>query len=95
MRYQLTEPARAEILELYLYGIEKFGLVQADRYLSSLEERFGMLAEFPRMGRAAPRLGKDVRRHEYKSHVILYRLAEATVIILAVVHGRSLINLEL
>ena len=41
------------------------------------------------------RQGNGHRRHEHKSHVILYEPTDDGVLILAVVHGRSVRRLKL
>ncbi|WP_274533534.1 MULTISPECIES: hypothetical protein [unclassified Methylobacterium] len=47
------------------------------------------------MGRPAHRLAEGVRRHEFESHVILYEEIPDGVLILALVHGRSVRGLAL
>lgn len=93
--YRLTNRAEAEIIDIFLYGIEQFGLLQAMVYRDSMEACFQSLADNPRMGRLAPALGEGVRRHEHTSHVILYEVEEYGVLVLAVVHGRSIRRLKL
>ncbi len=90
-----SERARHDLLDIYLFGIETFGFRQAERYASEFDHCFSLLADNPRMGRPAANLGAGVRRHEHASHVILYRETGDGVLILAVVHGRSVRGLEL
>ncbi|MFK0208225.1 type II toxin-antitoxin system RelE/ParE family toxin [Agrobacterium sp. NPDC090283] len=47
------------------------------------------------MGRAATTVGEGIRRHEYGSHVIFYEIDGSGVLILTVVHGRSIRRLKL
>jgi toxin ParE1/3/4 len=94
-KVHLTERAARDLFDIYLYGIEEFGRVQADRYQRSLDHCFELLAAHPGMGRAAPKIGPAIRRHEHRSHVILYREYEDGVLIAAVVHGRSVRRLKL
>jgi len=93
--YRLTERAEAEILEIFLYGIEQFGVRQARLYKDDMEYCFQLLAETPHMGRPAPMIAEGIRRHEHQSHVILYEPTPDGVLILAVVHGRSVRRLKL
>ncbi|MCE7030379.1 type II toxin-antitoxin system RelE/ParE family toxin [Jiella avicenniae] len=58
-------------------------------------EVFALLARNPRLGRPAEAIAPGVRRHEYRSHVILYEEMPDGVLILAVVHGRSVRRLSL
>ncbi|MGY5808176.1 type II toxin-antitoxin system RelE/ParE family toxin [Rhizobium sp. LEGMi198b] len=94
-KYELSARANREIKELYLDGIEKFGLRQADRYLDELIHCFELLADNPFMGRKAEKIAPSARRHEHKSHIILYERTDDGVIIQAIVPSRSIIRLEL
>jgi toxin ParE1/3/4 len=58
--YRVSAQASRELLATYLKSIEFFGPKQADRYLDELHQVFALLAENPRLGRSAPRAGKDV-----------------------------------
>ena len=93
--YALTERAEDDLLALFLDGIEMFGLTQARRYKDELEHCFQLIASRPQMGRLAPAIGEDVRRHEHRSHVILYEETEGSATILAIVPARSVRLLKL
>lgn len=93
--YHLTKRAEAEVLEIFLDSIELFGLMQARRYRDELVHCFELLADNPQMGRSAKPIGADVRRHEHKSHIILYEQNESGILILALVPGRSIRRLKL
>ena len=93
--YTLTERAEDDLLDLFLDGIEMFGLLQAHRYKDELEHCFQLIASRPQMGRLAPSIGEGVRRHEHQSHIILYEQAAGTIVILAVVPTRSVRLLKL
>lgn len=93
--YRLTARAEGEILEIFLYGIEQFGLRQARLYKEEMERCFQLLSENPHMGRSATAIGEGVRRHEHKSHVILYEIDRSGILVIAVVHARSVRRLKL
>lgn len=94
--YRLTRQAEDDILDIFLYGIEQFGPQQARRYKDDLARCFEALARTPRMGRLAPAIGVGVRRHEHASHVILYEIDDhGGILILAIVHGRSIQRLKI
>lgn len=83
------------MLAIYLFGAERFGRAQAVAYQEQLEQCFDLLAENPRMGRLAPALGSRIRRHEHGSYVVLYRDEDDHVLVLAVIHGSSVLDLDL
>ena len=92
--YRISVRASDELLNTYLRGLELFGRQQADRYLDELHLVFGLLADNPRMGRLAPRAGRDVRRHEHASHVVFCREMDDAVLILGVVHAHQVRGLR-
>lgn len=93
--YALSKRAEADLLEIYIYGIETFGEAQAERYHQDMTACFELLATQPKMGREAKSIALGVRRHEHASHVILYEESGDGVLILALVHGRSVKRLKL
>ncbi|MCO6177530.1 type II toxin-antitoxin system RelE/ParE family toxin [Ciceribacter sp. RN22] len=94
-RYRLTERAEADLLSLFLDGLEWFGLRQARRYKTELEHCFQLLAENPQMGRLVESIGPAVRRHVHQSHVILHEIGDSGILILAIVPARSVRKLKL
>lgn len=93
--YRLTLRAGADVFDIFLYGFEAFGANQAARYKDDLARCFAMLSENPRMGRPAEAIASGIRRHEHQSHVILYEIDSPDILVLAVVHGRSIRRLEI
>jgi toxin ParE1/3/4 len=93
--YRVSERANDDLLDIYLYGVEQFGPLQAVEYQLSLHHCFQLLAENPRMGRTSETIREGLRRHEHGSHVILYRPEADHILIVAVLHGRSVRGLKL
>lgn len=93
--YRLTKRAEDDLLDIFLFGLETFGLLQAERYKDGLEHCFQLLADNPKLGRTAETIGLGIRRHEHLSHVILYEEADGGVLIIALVHGRSVRRLKI
>ncbi|MGU3422263.1 type II toxin-antitoxin system RelE/ParE family toxin [Methylobacterium sp. D54C] len=93
--YTLTARAEADLFDIAVYGYRQFGIRQAEAYADGLERIFQLLADNPRMGRTAAAIRHGVHRHEYAAHVILYEPVEGGVLILAIVHGRSVRGLDL
>jgi toxin ParE1/3/4 len=93
--YRLTARAESEILDIFIYGIEQFGLRQARLYKDDMEDCFQLLVDNPRMGRPATSIGEGVRRHELGSHIVLYEIDGSGILILAVIHQRSVRRLKL
>ncbi|RDJ21663.1 type II toxin-antitoxin system RelE/ParE family toxin [Bosea caraganae] len=93
--FSTTARADDDLLDIYLFGIERFGRLQAARYLADMHHVFTLLGENPRMGREADRIAPGVRRHEHGAHVIFYEEAGSGALILAIVHKAGVERLEL
>lgn len=93
--YRLTRRAKDDLFDIFVYGYDRFGAQQAEIYAAGLEHAFELLAANPRMGREARSIGPAVRRHEHVSHIILYEEAPPGILILAIVHSRSVLRLSL
>ncbi|HEA31177.1 MAG TPA: type II toxin-antitoxin system RelE/ParE family toxin [Leeuwenhoekiella sp.] len=82
--YELSEQAEIDIAELYQYGIETFGLSQAQIYLIRLHEQFENLTENPEIGRDASIFSPDLLRYSYKTHAIFFKKSSNGILIVRV-----------
>jgi toxin ParE1/3/4 len=92
--YRLTNDADADLLELFVYGLETFGPIQAETYRDSLTRCFELIADNPKMGRKADELAPGARRHEHARHVVFYDEQPYGVLITAIIHERSIRKLR-
>ena len=87
-KYRLTRQADQHLGDIYLYTAERFGRAQADSYLQGFAAIFDLLADNPRMGRAADHIRPGLRRHEHAGHVVFYRETGEGLLIVGVIHSR-------
>ena len=92
--YRLSKDADADLVDLFLYGLETFGRARADHYRDGLLRCFGLLAENPKLGRRADEFALGARRHEHARHVIFYDEQPYGVLVIAIVHERSMRGLS-
>ena len=78
------------MLDAFVYGFETFGRVQAEDYRHSMAHCFELLADTPHLGRSADDFAPGARRHEHGRHVIFYDEQPYGVLIIAIVHERSI-----
>ena len=93
--YRLSDRAASQLDEIFDYGFANLGPAQARRYLESFRQCFSRLADNPHMGRLSDTIRAGLRRHEHGSHVVIYKEQPNHVLIVAVVHGRSVKGLKL
>lgn len=87
MEYRLTNEADEDVVESYLYGLRNFGGIQAERYATSLDRCFDLIATFPEMARERPEFNPPVRIHHHERHYIIYRIELDHVLIIRVLRG--------
>ena len=92
--YKLTNEAKNDLIRIHHYGVEKFGLTQADKYFLSFFDYFDMIAERPFSFESV-----DYIKNEYRLCIcgvdsIYYKINENMVEIMAIV-GRQDLNEKL
>jgi len=88
MPYRLSALAERDLDEIWSYVAEDASPSTADRLIDEVIDRFDLLAEQPRMGRARPEFGAGVRSFAVENYVIYYRQEGNDVQIARVLHGR-------
>ncbi|MCP1388355.1 type II toxin-antitoxin system RelE/ParE family toxin [Corynebacterium sp. TA-R-1] len=83
-----SELANADLLDIWEYTSETWGVMQADAYIRAISERFVQLDAFPAAGRSVEEIRAGYRRIKYASHVIYYRPVPDGVQIVRILHER-------
>jgi toxin ParE1/3/4 len=86
---EIAPSAKADLKEIYQYGLRQWGQAQSDSYLENLKDHFWSLTEQPLMGVERPELLPGVRSLPIESHALFYRVTTDTVEIIRVLHGRQ------
>jgi toxin ParE1/3/4 len=90
-RYRLTEQARQDLDEIWLY-IAEDDPAAADHFLDTLYEKFVLLAEQPLLGRLRPELAPNLRSLSVGNYVIFYRPIDNGIEVARVLHGARAID---
>lgn len=91
--YFLSEESKADIDEIYEFGVGKFGHDQAIKYQIDLEEHFDKLSANYQIGRTRNDIKKSLYSLPYISHIIFYRILKDKIRIVRVLYGgRDLIK---
>lgn len=78
--------AAADILDIWDH-IAEDSLDQADRWIDKLDEKFGILATQPLMGRAREELAADLRSFPFGRYVIFYMPVQDGIDVARVLHS--------
>ena len=84
--YRLSKRAYADIVSIGDYTIERFGIEQARRDRNQLEDALQALANSPSRGRPADEVAPGLRRWNYQSHAVFFRLEMRGILIVRVLH---------
>jgi plasmid stabilization system protein ParE len=86
----VQESASHRIDEIYRYTRDRWGIEQADRYISGLFDAFGKIATHEVMSRPIPaEFGVDGFFFRYQRHFVYWRkLAHADIGIVIILHER-------
>ncbi len=84
--FKLSKKAADDFGNIYEYTYLNFGEVQADRYTDEMESCLLNLSEAPMMGRDCSELSAGIRRHDFQKHAIFYRVRDADIFVIRILH---------
>jgi len=85
--FLLTEDAEEDLIEIWVYSAKNWGVEQADRYQSQLEQCCKTLAHSPNRGRVMEGLA-EILFHRCEKHFIFYTTGSGMLAVIAVLHER-------
>ena len=88
--YKLSPNAVEDIERIWFYGLEQWGVAQADKYVKTLYQRFSELAKNPRQYPSVDNIREGYRRSVCGSNSIFYRIEGTDVEIIAVIGQQDL-----
>ncbi len=86
MPYKLTAEAENDLTEIYIFGFQKFGETQAERYFSELEDCFTVLGQTPLICRERTEFAPPVRIHHRGRHLVIYIIRDSQILIIRILH---------
>lgn len=87
--FRLSDQAESDFDEIGRYTKENWGIGQAEKYLTQLDQSFHVLAQTPTLGRDCSDLRAGLLSITCNRHVIFFRRdAAGTVEILRILHQR-------
>jgi len=93
-KYRLTNESKNDLIRIHHYGVEKFGMTQADKYFESFFEYFDIISQRPYSFESAEYIKKDYRRCVCGADSIYFKVNENIIDIMAIV-GRQDLNEKL
>jgi len=78
--------AEDDLVAIWRYSLERWGIEQADRYLDELDEGIEALAGKPCLGSDCGHIRAGYRRLRIRHHSVYYRLSSSRIEIVRVLH---------
>lgn len=83
------DAAERDLLEIWLYTFEHWGIAQADAYIDDIEATVDRLRRFPKSGMDCGFLRHGYRRIKIGVHHIYYQVRDDRIEIIRVLDGRQ------
>ncbi len=91
VKYRLGNEAKEDLIRIHHYGVESFGLTQADKYFDTFFEHLDIISQRPFSFESVDYIKKGYRRFVCGSDSIYYRINNDDVEIMAII-GRQYVN---
>jgi toxin ParE1/3/4 len=88
--YKLSNVAKEDLIRIHQYGVEKFGVIQADKYFDAFFEYFDIIAERPFSFESVDYIKPGYRRGVCGSDSIYFKVSNDIVEIMAIVGRQDL-----
>lgn len=85
-RIYRTSVSHKDYLDIWTY-IAADNIAAADALLDTFDAKLAIISGMPRLGRARPELGPDIRSFPIHNYVLFYREVPDGVQLLRVLHG--------
>ena len=89
--YRLSQAAKMDLIRIHHFGVQRFGMAQADKYFNSFFQYFEIIAQRPYSFESVDFIKEGYRRCVCGSDSIYFRIENGTVEIMAIV-GRQDLN---
>ncbi len=90
MILELSSSAKQDVIGIYEYTIQLWGLPQAEKYIALLDEAFETIRQDPHvlLSRDENVLVKSMRSYYVNEHVVFYLFTKEKVSIVRILHQR-------
>ena len=90
--YRLSNVAKEDLIRIHHYGVETFGMPQADKYFDSLFECFDVISKRPLSFESVDHIKQGYRRCVCGSDSIYFKMANDGIVKIMAIIGRQDLN---
>ncbi|MBK1736211.1 toxin, ParE-ParD toxin-antitoxin system [Halorhodospira abdelmalekii] len=85
-KLNVTPKVESDLIGIWVYTCEEWGVDQADHYLDRLEAGMKRLIDHPSLGANYDHVFSGYRRLQVEHHAVFYQLYESDVLVVRVLH---------
>ncbi|MDN6319878.1 MAG: type II toxin-antitoxin system RelE/ParE family toxin [Marinobacter sp.] len=85
-KLSVTPKAESDLIGIWVYAYEEWGVDQADKYLDQLDEGMKQLINHPSLGADYTHVFPGYRRLQVEHHAVFYQVLEPEVVVVRVLH---------
>ena len=86
--FKITEKAKSDIEDIWLYTLQNWSIKQADRYYELIMNEILFLSENPSVGSKVDHILKGYRVSRVKSHLIFYKyIPDGFILVIRILHS--------
>ena len=86
LKLSITPKAESDLIGIWVYTCEEWGVDQADHYLDQLEAGMKQLIDHPSLGANYNPVLPGYRRLQVEHHAVFYQALESEVLVVRVLH---------
>ena len=91
--YRLSNDAKTDLIKIHQFGVQKFGVRQAEKYFNDFFECFKIIAQRPNAFESVGYIRQGYRRCPCGTDSIYYRVVDDMVEIMAIIGKQDLNNI--
>ena len=92
--YKLSNVAQEDLIRIHHYGVERFGMLQADKYFDSFFTYFDLIAKQPFSFESVDFIKPGYRRCVCGSDSIYYKISNDVVKIMTIIGRQESENIQ-
>lgn len=92
--YKLSNVAKDDLIRIHHYGVEKFGMTQADKYYDSFFKCFDNIAQRPFSFESVNYIKEGYRRSVCGSDSIYFKINKDIIEIMTIIGRQDLNNIQ-
>lgn len=92
--YKLSNQAKQDLIRIHQYGVEKFGVDQADKYFNSFFQYFKSITDRPFSFESVSHIRPGYRRCVCGSDSIYFKINNNQIEIMTIIRSQDLKNIQ-